>query len=112
MPSANEVTKVKDYFSGHYQCHGVNVQATCDTSCCFTSLTILCPGVTGDSKAFYASNTYNLVEQLPEGFYIVAHNVYCLSSTLLNLSVEQDKSKDAFNFFLSQLRIQIEQAFG
>jgi hypothetical protein len=83
VPSANEVTKVKDYFSGHYQCHGVNVQATCDTSCCFTSLTILCPGVTGDSKAFYASNTYNLVEQLPEGFYIVAHNVYCLSSTLL-----------------------------
>jgi hypothetical protein len=53
-----------------------------------------------------------LVEQLPEGFYVVADDVYCLSSTLLNLSVEQDKSKDAFNFFLSQLRIQIEQAFG
>jgi len=56
-----------------------------------------------------------LVEQLPEGFYVVADDVYCLSSTLLipySGREKQDKSKDAFNFFLSQLRIQIEQAFG
>jgi len=115
VPSANEATKVKDYFSGHYQCHGVNVQATCDASCCFTSLSVLCPGVTGDSKTFYASKTYNLAEQQPEGFYVMADNAYCLSSTLLipySGREKQDKSKDAFNFFLSQLRIQIEQAFG
>ena len=79
VPSANEATRVKDYFSGHY----VNVQATCDASCCFTSLSVLCPGVLGESKAFYPSKTYNLVEQLPEGFYVVADNAYCLSSTLL-----------------------------
>jgi hypothetical protein len=30
VPSADEVTCVKSYFSGHYQCYGVNVQATCN----------------------------------------------------------------------------------
>ncbi len=115
VPSANEAKKVKEYFSGHYQCYGLNIQATCDASCSFTSLSVLCPGGTSDSKAFYSSTTYNLVEQLPEGFYILADNAYCLSSTLLipySGREKQDKSKDAFNFFLSQLRIRIEQAFG
>jgi hypothetical protein len=108
VPSANEAKKVKEYFSGHYQCYGLNIQATCDASCSFTPLSVLCPGGTSDSKAFYSSRTYNLVEQLPEGFYVLADNAYCLSSTLLipySGWEKQDKSKDAFNFFLSLLRI-------
>ncbi len=33
IPSAQETNQVVSYFSGHYQCHGLNVQATCDANC-------------------------------------------------------------------------------
>jgi hypothetical protein len=52
VPPANEVTRVKSYFSGHYQCYELNVQATCDASCHFTSISVLCPGSTSAIKAF------------------------------------------------------------
>ena len=55
------------YYSEHYCCHGLNVQAICDASCCFTPFT-------GSQQA--------------------------------------DPTKDAYNFFLSQVRIRIEMAFG
>jgi hypothetical protein len=80
----------------------------CDASCTFNSLSVLCHGGMSDSKAFYSSKTYNLVEQHPEGFYVLADNAYCLSSTLhipYSGREKQDKSKDAFNFFLSQSHI-------
>jgi len=92
------------YFSGHYQCYGLNVQATCDASCRFTSLSVLCPRGTSDSKAFYASRVYNLVQELPDGYFAVGDNAYTLSITLLipySGKDEQNASKDAFNFFLS-----------
>ena len=115
VPSSSEVVKVQSYFSGHYQCYGLNVQATCDGSCRFTSLSVLCPGGTSDSKAFYASHTYDSVQDLPDGFFVVGDNAYVLSPTLLIPYSGNDKknsTKDAFNFFLSQLRIRIEQSFG
>jgi hypothetical protein len=51
VPTTDEVKKVKPYFSGHYQCYGLNVQATCYADCRFTSLSVLCPGSTSDNKA-------------------------------------------------------------
>jgi hypothetical protein len=93
----------------------LNVQATCDAFCRFTSLSVICPGGTSDSKSFYASNVYNLVSQLPDGFFVVGDNAYTLSHTLLipySGVNKQNQAKDAFNFFLSQLRIRVEQAFG
>ena len=109
------MTQVKSYFSGHYQCYGVNVQATCDASCCFTSISVLCPGSTFDSKAFYTSHVYNLVQDLPDGCFVVGNNAWVLTSNLIipySGKNKQDSEKDAFNFFLSQLHIRIEQAFG
>jgi hypothetical protein len=53
--------------------------------------------------------------ELPDGFFAVGHNAYLLSPTLLipySGQDKRDKSKDAFNFYLSQLQIRIEQAFG
>jgi hypothetical protein len=55
------------------------------------------------------------VQELPDGYFAVGDNAYTLSITLLipySGKDEQNASKDAFNFFLSQLRIHIEQAFG
>jgi hypothetical protein len=46
---------------------------------------------------------------------VVGDNAYTLSSTLLipySGATKLNPSRDAFNFFLSQLRIRIEQAFG
>jgi hypothetical protein len=57
--------------------------ATCDASCRITSLSVVCPGGTSDSKAFYASRVYNLVQELPDGCFAVGDNAYTLSSTLL-----------------------------
>jgi hypothetical protein len=115
VPSANEVTRVKSYFSGHYQCYGLNIQAICDAHCWFTSLSVICPGGTSDSKSFYALNIYNTISQLPACFFVVGDNAYTLSSTLLipySGATKLNPSRDAFNFFLSQLCIQVEQAFG
>jgi hypothetical protein len=75
----------------------------------------LCPGGTGDSKAFYSSDVYDLVESLPDGFYGVADNAYTLSCSLLipySGKEKQSSAKDVFNFYLSQLCICVEQAFG
>ncbi len=115
VPSQSETMNVSSYFSVHYQCYGVNVQATCDANCRFTSISILCPGGSGDSKAFAASSLQQFVSTLPRGFYVVADNAYTLSDTLLIPYSGVDKadpSKDVFNFYLSQLRIRIEQALG
>ena len=115
VPSESDTCNVGSYFSGHYQSYGVNKQATCDADCRFTSISILCPGGTGDSKAFAASCLHQYVSSLPRGFYLVGDNAYSLLDTLLVPYSGVDKldpSKDAFNFYLSQLRIRIEQAFG
>ncbi len=115
VPNAGETLRVTSYFSGHYQCHRLNVQATCDPNCQFSSISILCPGGTGDSKAFFSSEVYDLVESLPDGFYVVADNAYTLSCNLLipySGKEKQSSAKDVFNFYLLQLRIHVEQAFG
>ena len=115
VPSATETPNVTSYFSGHYQCYGLNVQATCDADCRFTYLSIHCPGGTGDSKAFFGCSLYDVVDSLPKGFYVVADNAYTLSDHVLIPYCGNDKkdpTKDSYNFFLSQLRIRIEQSFG
>jgi hypothetical protein len=106
VPSTIEVKKVKTFFLVHKQCYGLNVQATYDVSCHFTSLSVLCPGDTPNCKAFHASQFYNSVEELPDGYFVVVDNAYSLSTTLpipFSGKDKQNSSKDAYY---------IEQAFG
>jgi hypothetical protein len=115
VPSASDTMNVASYFSGHYQSYGMNVQATCDAACQFTSISVLCLGGTGYSKAFAASFVQQYVSSLPRGYYMAADNAYTLSDTLLIPYCGVDKldpSKDVFNFYLSQLCIRIDQALG
>jgi hypothetical protein len=108
VPAKTEVTKVKSFFSGHYQCCGLNIQATCDVNCKFTPISCMCPGGSSDSKSFYHSTTYNLVQNLPNGYFVVGDNAYTLSSTLIvpySGRNRLDPSKDACNFYIYQLRI-------
>jgi hypothetical protein len=71
IPAKKEVTKVKSYFNGHYQCYRLNVQAACDVNCKFTLISCICPGGISDNKSFYCSNNYNLVQNLPNGYFVV-----------------------------------------
>ena len=115
VPSSNETGHVKSYFSGHYFCYGVNVQATCDASCRFTSVSVLCPGGANDVRAYSASPLEEIIEGLPPGFYVLGDNAYICTDRMLTFYSGRNKfemSKDAYNFHLSQLRIRIEQTFG
>jgi len=114
VPFQKEIYNFGSYFSGHYQIYGVKFQATCDCNSHLTSISVLCPGGTGDSKAYAASYLHYYVSNLPSGF-ISLQIMYSLSNTLLVPYSGQDSvdsSKDAFNFYLYQLRIHIVQAFG
>ncbi len=55
MAGKNETKNVFSYFFGHYQAYGVNVQATCDAMSRFTYVCVLCPGHTGDKRAYQSS---------------------------------------------------------
>ena len=43
-PAKDETENVKAYFSGHYKTHGINVQAACDSRCCFLYIALVAPG--------------------------------------------------------------------
>jgi hypothetical protein len=97
-----ETMNKSSYFSGHYQCHGLNVQVASNVACRF----IFVSGGTGDSKAFYGTRLATFLQEIPAGYYIVADNAYTLSATLLIPYSGNDKgypAQDVFNFYLSQL---------
>jgi hypothetical protein len=54
VPIGREASNISSYFSGHYQCYGINVQAVSDSRCRFIYLSCRSPGGTGDSRAFMA----------------------------------------------------------
>ncbi len=76
---------------------------------------MLCPGGTGDSRAYQASELHHFIDGCPPAFYSVADNAYTLSEHLIisYCGVDKlDKSKDVCNFYTSQLRIRVEQTVG
>jgi DDE superfamily endonuclease len=50
-PSKKEAKNVTSFFSGHYQTHGVNIQAACDHNCRFVFIGVAGPGNMGDREA-------------------------------------------------------------
>ena len=110
------VTNQTDYFSGHYQCFGLNVQAMCDPDLVFTYYAVAAPGKVNDIRAFRrCDGLQQWIQQLPEQYYIGADNAYPLSRKILIpfSGPELDsEARRAYNFYLSQLRIRIEMAFG
>ena len=107
---------VRGYFSGHYNMYGLNVQAACDSKLRFLYFGVLAPGNMGDSVAFdNATELKNAINNLPLGMFFVADAAYPLGERLLvpfTGANRYDQVNDAFNFYLSQMRIRIEMAFG
>ena len=107
-----------------YKCHrkdkfGMNLQAMCDHKLRFIYIDIKWPGSTSDYLAWVTSdlchdldaNTCN--KKLLAGMTIVGDNAYIKKKYMaVPLKGQQVGYNDAYNFYLSQLRITIERAFG
>jgi len=68
-----------------------------------------------DCRSYQKSGLKNIIDKLPNEYYLVGDAAYQLSDHLLIPFVgsqRSDTSKDAFNFYLSQLRIRVEMSFG
>lgn len=115
-PQRAEVGNVTSYYSGHYESHGVNCQACVRSDLSFMYFGVVSPGSTNDNISYpIASGLRDTVEGLPVGMYCVADAAYTLQENLLVPYTgldRKDPAHDAFNFYMSQLRIRVEMAFG
>jgi hypothetical protein len=104
----------RKYFSGHYQAFGINVQCVCDFESRFTYVSAMCPGSVSDLVSYEETELSKRVEKLPVGVFLLGDNAYMLSEHLLTPfpGNELPSNQDAFNFYLSQLRIRVKMAFG
>ena len=84
VPSQREVGCVKEYYSGHYKCYGLNVQVACDVHSRVMWVSVICPGGTNDWNAFKESSLPSLIEKLPDSLFGVGDNAYVGSDKLLS----------------------------
>jgi hypothetical protein len=115
VPSKREVKNVRSFFSGHYQCYGVNIQAAADHHCRFIHFAFAAPGVSGDRDAIKQCALHDLIEGLPVGICVIGDAAYQPTEHMVPVYQGADKMKakyDDFNFYASQCRIRIEMAFG
>ena len=103
------------YYSGHYGMYGLNVQAVCDNQSRFLFFGVVAPGKCGDQVALERTILNDYARKLPRGYYLIGDAAYSVGESMLTpftAGNRNDPTKDAFNFFLSQMRIRIEMAFG
>jgi DDE superfamily endonuclease len=115
VPRKKEVGNVRSYFSGHYQCYGLNIQAVADHHSRFIYYAVAAPGVTADRDAIKQCTLDELVEGLPLGYCIIGDNAYEPTERMVPVFGGQQRlneANDNFNFYASQLRIRVEMAFG
>ena len=108
----------KKFFCGRKKKFGLNMQATCDHHRRFTDISIKFPGATSDFMAFEASDFRTNLEKegfLAPGLTIFGDNAYVnrhyMATPYTNVRASDD-TRDNYNVFHSQLRINIECAFG
>ena len=126
-PGKNDVKAIKfgpaKFFCGRKKKFGLNMQAVCDAEGRFLDVEIGYPGSTSDFFAFEQSELKSLIERdgfLRPGLCLFGDNAYVNSpymcvpfrnvATIANS--DEFRAKDGFNFFQSQVRINIECAFG
>ena len=108
-PPVSEVSNQTSYYSGHYKNFGLNCQAVCTHNLTFIYFGVVAPGSTNDIIAI--TKTDNLMDEiwkLAPGRFLVGDATYELTEHLLTPftgSQRLDQGKDAFNFYLSQVRI-------
>ena len=115
-PLVSEVSNQTSYYSGHYKNFGLNCQAVCAHDLTFIYFGVVAPGSTNDIIAITKTdNLMDEIQKLAPGRFLVGDAAYELTEHLLTPftgSQRLDQGKDAFNFYLSQVQIRIEMAFG
>ena len=103
------------FYSGHYGVYGLNVQAICNHKSQFIFFAVVAPGKCGDQVAFERTSIPTLMQAFPLGTYLIGDAAYSVGEKMLvpfTGSKQNNSSNAAHNFYLSQLRIRIEMAFG
>ena len=100
--------------------YAINCQVCCDANRRVLALSMLCPGAVPDTLAHVKSALHRGIVsgQLPKRFHFIGDNAYPDSDAMLTpfnraeLRSDVTGNKDNYNFYLSQLRINIECCFG
>jgi hypothetical protein len=115
---ATGVGQIK-YLCGRKSKYGLNLQAICDHKRRFLDVSILFGGSTSDLLAFEASPIRETLAEegfLAPGLCMFGDNAYVnqffMATPYPNVRMSTNHEKDAYNFYHSQLRINIECAFG
>ncbi|KAG2891889.1 hypothetical protein PC114_g16829 [Phytophthora cactorum] len=82
VPHKNEVSRVRSFFSGHYQRYGVNVQAVGSPQS-LQGWYVLKPRGTVNAVALAKWKLSSVVNNLPKGLYVVADNAYTNTNQVL-----------------------------
>ena len=116
--SGDKVTNPQKYYcrKGFY---AVNCQVCCDAHRRVTWMSLSHPGACPDVTAYKQSAMFRALEHglLPDEFHFIGDNAYPPSNQMLTpfnrFGLRKDpKKRDGYNFYLSQLRINIECVFG
>lgn len=102
------------YHSGHYT-HGLNIQAIYAVHFCFSMFSVYAPGKTDDAVDITLTDIQKFLDYLRPGLDVVGDASYVLLNRILALftsSQRDNYSKYLFDYYLSQLIINIEMVFG
>jgi DDE superfamily endonuclease len=114
VPAKKEAANDRVFFSGHYQCYGVNCQAATDHLSRFIYFALPAPGVSKDRDAVKHCGLKDLIEKLSKGICVIADAAYEPTEHMVPVYQGVDKLKpryDNFNFYASQVRIRVKMAF-
>ena len=112
-----ELSKVnsKKFHCARKSKFGMNLQALCDSKRRFLFCSIGFPGSSSDHLAWESCAFKRMVEKegfLAAGLCIFGDNAYINSTYLATPFTNASGTRDDYNFYHSQLRINIECAFG
>ena len=105
----------KKFFCGRKKKFGLNMTGTVDDQRRFIDIDISHPGATSDYLAFATSSLHRKLEQgllLSPGKYLFGDNAYVNTMYMVTPYRQGDVLEDNYNFYHSQLRINVECAFG
>jgi DDE superfamily endonuclease len=126
-PSKSELKKLniggRKFFCGRKKKFGLNMQAVCDSNRRFLDVQIQHPGCTSDYLSFILSKICKTLQNenphenqkpfLSKGLAFYGDNAYVNCDFMVTpYKAVTTGPKDAYNFYVSQLRIIIECAFG
>ena len=104
----------KKFFCGRKKKFGLNMTATVDDQRQFIDVDISHPGATSDYLAFSVSSLKRRLVSglLLAGKYIFGDNAYVNTTYMATPYRTPNTAKDNYNFYHSQLQINVECAFG